>query len=171
MRKFIVSLAVVTALASLIHVFWYLPALPDRVATHFGNGGRPDGFMSKTGYAILMTGILIGIPLFIGVTGFALRWLPDALINLPNEQYWLHPDRREISLQKTENFCWLMSALTSAFLMVINHLSIEANLEHRALHEPSVWVLLIVYLLATGAGIFWLYRQFPTPPSMKSQRA
>lgn len=170
MRNFVISLAIVATAASLIHVFWFLPSLPDRVATHFGNGGQPDGFMSKTAYAILMTAILIGIPIFLAITGYLTRWLPDSMINLPHKTYWLHPDRREDSLRKTESFCWLMSAMTSGFLMVINHLSIEANLEQRGLHEPSVWVLLVVYLLATAAAIVWLYRQFPAPKNLETSR-
>jgi uncharacterized membrane protein len=164
MRNFAMGIAFMTTLVSMVLLFWHLPQLPDTVATHFGNGGKPDGFMSKSAYAVMMTLIFIGIPAFIATMGVITKWLPDQFINVPNKAYWLHPDRRAESLQKGETFCWWMSAATSVFLLILNEMTVSANLEKRGLIESHVMILLAVYLVLTGVAVFWLYRQFPHVP-------
>jgi len=40
---------------------WYFPQLPDRVATHFGADGQLNDWMSRTGSALLLAGIQLGL--------------------------------------------------------------------------------------------------------------
>lgn len=73
-----VAIVVVAAAATLaVLVIWRTtdPAsLPDRLATHFGDGGRPNGFMSPTGlFAVALGSTLVGAALAI-VPSFLLGW-------------------------------------------------------------------------------------------------
>ena len=40
------------------------------------------------GLAILMPGLVVGL-------SYAIRFMPNALINLPRREYWLAPERRQ----------------------------------------------------------------------------
>ncbi len=56
----VVTVAVVVALS-------WRGALPDPVASHWGPGGRPDGFMSLSGYVALNAGIGVGLTVLCAV--------------------------------------------------------------------------------------------------------
>ena len=84
------------ALALLQAVFYY-PQLPDTIATHFAGNGEPNGWSSKSTFFLLMIGIMV----FIGISlGPSVLWLwQPGLVNLPNRDYWLAPERNEQTKQ------------------------------------------------------------------------
>ena len=57
MRKMLPAFAITLAL--LAFSLWALPQLPDKVATHWGLDGRPDGWSSARFGALLLPGIMI----------------------------------------------------------------------------------------------------------------
>ncbi|HYR58970.1 MAG TPA: DUF1648 domain-containing protein, partial [Chthoniobacteraceae bacterium] len=69
--------------------------LPERVATHFGVNGRPNGWMSRTQYRNFTIGIGIGTPVFIVATFAIVERLKGWGVNIPNRAYWLDPARRD----------------------------------------------------------------------------
>ena len=82
---------ILAAFAQCEHDF---PLLPDRLASHFGASGMPNGWMIKTQFFI--TYALVLLPAL-----FIEFWLhrkvsktPEAKFNLPNKEYWLAPERR-----------------------------------------------------------------------------
>src|SRR3954468_21478203 len=77
------------------------PQLPDRVATHFGAGGEPDGWMSRSSHLLFMGVFGLAFPLFVVGLFFILRFLPDSGLNIPHRDYWLAPERR------SETFAYL----------------------------------------------------------------
>lgn len=83
---------VVALLASCLGFLWYLASssaeLPDRVATHFGFGGEPNGWMSRQGTVTFMAGMGIGLPLFLLGVASLVRVLSASLINIPRREYW-----------------------------------------------------------------------------------
>lgn len=54
---------VVIAVIGVLVVLMWTPDLPDRVATHWGSGDRPDGFTSASSLAWLVGGLSVLIPL------------------------------------------------------------------------------------------------------------
>src|SRR5262245_44653287 len=99
-------------LLALIHIGVSYPALPERVASHFGTEGKADGWMTKGQFAIFyvaMTGFMT--LLFLGI-GKLVEVTPNDLINLPNREYWLAPGRRATTIAAiSSEMAWFGVAL------------------------------------------------------------
>src|ERR1700719_2139870 len=83
------------AIAQCVHDF---PLLPDRMASHFGASGMPNGWMTKPQFFITYAVVLL--PALI-VEFWAHRRgakTPDAKLRLPNKEYWLPPEPRADTL-------------------------------------------------------------------------
>ena len=86
--------ALALTLAAVVARGWLVyPELPDTVASHFGPGGRADGWSSKGSFFTLLGAVVallgalgFGLPLLVGV-------LPSSLVNLPHREHWLAPER------------------------------------------------------------------------------
>ena len=76
-------------------VICYSRLLPDRVATHFGGSGHPNGWMSRVQYVKFTLGIGIGTPLFILAVFTIVERLKGLGLNIPNKAYWLESERRQ----------------------------------------------------------------------------
>ncbi len=72
--------------------------LPDQVATHFGVDGRPNDWMPRASYLGFIALFGAFFPGFIAAVASLSRVLPDSMINLPNQGYWLSPPRRRETL-------------------------------------------------------------------------
>src|SRR5947208_13832382 len=69
--------------------------LPDRVATHFGGTGHPNGWMTRTQYRNFTLGLGLGTPVFILAVFAIVERLRGVGLNIPNKAYWLEPDRQQ----------------------------------------------------------------------------
>jgi hypothetical protein len=94
--------------------------------------------------------------------------VPVSLINLPNKDYWLAPERKEESLRFLEREMEWIGVMTVGFIALVLHLAIRANLnpEHR-LENGAFVTLLVVFLVATSWWVVRLYRRFPNPSPRK----
>jgi uncharacterized membrane protein len=138
--------------------------LPDVMASHFGAGGRPDGFEDKTTFFAMfavLTGFMTVLQL---ATGLLLPRTPAHMINLPHREYWLAPERRaETIASLVVSLDWIGVALT--FLLVgALELTIRANLAQQALDARFFTVLLFTLFAALIGWIAYLFRRF-TPAS------
>jgi uncharacterized membrane protein len=149
---------VLLAIAQCLHDF---PLLPDRMASHFGASGMPNGWMTKSQF--FMTFALTLLPALLVEFWVASRIAnkPDAKINLPNKEYWLAPERRAGTFAYFETFfAWY----GCAFLLVVVStmgLAMRANFDTPPLLPtgPIVSVLggFILYNVAAVVGV---YRRF-----------
>jgi len=79
------------ATAQCVHDF---PLLPDRMASHFGASGMPNGWMTKRQFFMtFLVTLLPSLALEFWVS-HQIAKKPDAKLNLPNKEYWLAPERR-----------------------------------------------------------------------------
>ncbi len=100
--------------------------LPDRVATHFGAGGEPNGWMTRTGHVqfTLLFGLLV--PAFvIGI--FAIMRRFETWLNIPHKDYWLAPERRQETFDFIQRQGFWFAGLFIAFLAGIHHSILAAN--------------------------------------------
>jgi uncharacterized membrane protein len=115
------------ALCALAQAIVDFPQLPDRVASHFGASGTPNGWMSKPAF-FAMYAVIIGLAAFVGF--YAPRSIarkPRARINLPNKEYWLAPERREETFAFCARyFAWYGCALLLILVLAMG-LAIQAN--------------------------------------------
>ncbi len=139
--------------------------LPPLVASHFDLAGHANAFMARGKYLTLMVLLAAGLPLLMAASARWLTRLPDALINLPNKDYWLAPERRSRSLAALsthlERLCWALAL----FLCYLHWLIVRAQggpKPHLA-QGPFVGGL----LLFLGFVVLWLvllYRRFRRIP-------
>ncbi|MEJ7595015.1 MAG: DUF1648 domain-containing protein [Planctomycetaceae bacterium] len=138
-------LVLLTIVGAVQHA-WYWPQLPDRVATHWGIDGQPNDWMTRTGATLTLCGLQIGVPLFlVAVTTLASR-LPDSMVNIPNREYWLHPDRRSATLAWMNRMLAWIAVLTSLFMIGIGLLTFIANKTGGGLHVGLFVTALGAYL-------------------------
>ena len=139
--------------------------LPAQIASHFGAGGAPNGWMSRNGYLLFMLGFAVILPLGVVLAIGALpRRKPDS-INIPNRDYWLDPARREATLRYFgTHACWLGSLLV-VFISAIDLLLIEANATQppRLPTQPFI-TLLVLFLVALTIWIATMVLHFRNKP-------
>lgn len=163
MRTGRVVLAALLA-AVILQTLYYYPQLPSTVASHFGSGGRPNGWSSKEtffgihlGITALLLAAFLGIPTLI-------RHVSLAWINLPNKEYWLAPERRDRAILLLSREMLWFGNVTIAFLISVIQLAIQANLsESGRLSEPAMWSLLGAYFLYVAVWMIRFYRKFARP--------
>jgi hypothetical protein len=139
--------------------------LPPVVASHFAAGGNADGFMPRNGYLVLMAPISVGIPLLVALCNGLLRFVPPSMVNLPNRDYWLAPERKEETYAFLRNHCIYLAVLVALFLCFVHCLVLQAN----ALEPPQLLLPLFIpgsvcFLLAVCVWIAVLFAHFVRRP-------
>ena len=117
----------VVALYQIGETAYYLSYLPARVATHFDLAGRPNDWSSTTGilaFVAIETAIMMAIFTIAGL----LRFIPIHIINSPNKDYWLAPERREAAFAFLRDWLRWVVVLTLAFLSAVHGAALRANL-------------------------------------------
>ena len=125
--------------------------LPERMATHYNLAGQADGYQTRSGFA--WSSALISLALF---TLFAaapalMARAPDRLVNLPNKDYWLAPERRAETLARLGVLVQWLGCATIALLVGVFELIVRANLARSQLGY-QLWILLPAYHLFI---LFW----------------
>lgn len=136
------------SIASLAQHAYYWPQIPARVATHFGADGTADGWMPKLEATLLLVGIQIGVPFFILLVSHFAYQLPNEWQNLPHKEYWLAPERRQMTLARQNSMIEWIVFLTVAFIAMVVHLTFIANREEAPLNITLFLPLLLSYLVA-----------------------
>jgi uncharacterized membrane protein len=137
--------------------------MPFVMATHFGSNGAPNGWQNQAAFftlELLLLSVCIllafGIPLLI-------RSLPMSMLNVPNKEFWMSPERREQTLAFFRSqFAWF-GCVFLAFLLIVNELVFAANQTNpRQLNSTEFTAALIAFLLFvavwTGRLIFYFSR-------------
>ena len=122
-QKISLTIFLVLCMLCLAQGVYYYPLLPEEVASHFGLSGQPDAWSTKTSF-IVHYFILVGfmIIIFLGIR-FGMSKIPDSLINMPNKDYWLSPERRQKTFDfMSHYFLWIASATILFLLDMFNQI-------------------------------------------------
>jgi len=139
--------------------------LPPVVASHFGPGGAANGFMGKGAYTTLMLAFVVAMPALVAWSTLLVRVLPTKLINLPNRQYWLAPQRRATTLEALSSLSLPFAFVLAVFLCFVHWLVVQANAARPAtLPETPLFVGLALFGLATLLWLVTLFRRFGRVP-------
>jgi uncharacterized membrane protein len=153
-----------TLLLAAMHATWAYNQLPESVATHFDAGGTPDGWSSRSGWAVsyvLLISVMAG--LFVGLV-YLLPRLPPSTVSLPNRDYWLAPERRADTYGRLGTHLLIMGAVTNLFNVGVMHLTVTANRQADAVRLGGVfWVLFGAYMLFVVGWAIWLFLAFRAP--------
>ena len=143
---------------------WSGSQLPERVATHFGVGGEPDGWMTRS--ASQKSALVFGFtfPLFVVVLCFAARFFPSGLINLPRKDYWLAPERRSETFNYLVGHSLWFACLAVCFVIGVQYSIVQAN-QQTPPHLPTGLVLWVTgaFLAGTAVWVLALVRHFHRP--------
>jgi uncharacterized membrane protein len=142
-------------------VAYYLPMLPDPLATHFDAAGRANAWSDHTSF-VRSVAVLVAITAAIFFGGGLLGRIPDRLINLPNKDYWLASERRDETLAFMCDWLRWFVVLTLALLTLVIGMSLRANLATPPqLSGNALWLVAAytVIALAMMLAAFWRFRK------------
>ena len=145
-----------TAIAAAAFVAVTSRSMPPLVASHFGGGGVPDGFMPRNVYVLFMLGFVIAMPvLMVYLTWFRMG-RPGMSINLPHREHWMAPVRRDETIAYLRERVMQFGILLLGFLSYGHWLVVRANESHPVMLDQA-WFIggIAVFLVAT---IIWVQR-------------
>lgn len=138
-------------------------SLPVMVASHFDASGRPDGWMHRSAFAWFSAVMLAIVCAVTFIAPLLVAKLPPSLVNLPNKDYWLAPERKAETVRR---FCshmeWFGVALL-AFLAFVYALVFEANAAGRGLANGPFLIGLVAFVVVSVIWLVSLYRAFALP--------
>ena len=82
------------------------------------------------------------------------------MINMPNRDYWLAPDRRKETFEIIFRAGVWLATLQAALLLGVHLLVVAANASQPVLLSGHVWFLLVAFLLATISWAYFLIQRF-----------
>lgn len=130
-------------------------SLPDKIATHFGNMNNPDGFSDKFNFILIYNVFLFFLILmFYGINIF-IKKSSNSMINVPKKEYWLAPERRDITIVMLQANLNFFGIITFIFMLVNLIFIIDANLSSPIKLNNDFWIALMLFLVSTMA---WLIR-------------
>lgn len=154
----------VLSAAGAVYVVLSSQELPPSVASHFGAGGVANGFMTRAGYTVFMAVLTLGLPLLLAIALKMASRLPPAMINLPNRDYWLAPERKGATFQYLASMGGALGFLLLAFLCFVHWQVVQANaVQPPRLAEGPFLVALVLFVFCTlgwlGAFLVHFYRR------------
>lgn len=156
---------VLLALYAAVHFSDLYAQLPNVVASHFNARGSPNGWQTKQAFF----GVLIVVSVVVVVIGFAIpkliSVLPAQMINLPNKNYWLAPDRVAETMKFLESTCaWFACALFLFNILVFDY-AIQINLNPGNPPDPNrFWYVLVGFLVFVAVWTVRMLAKFLRPP-------
>jgi hypothetical protein len=143
---------------------WLGPQLPERVATHYDAAGNPNGWMTRDGTIAFHLGMLGVTALAFAAAPMLLGRLSPALINIPNREYWLAPERVEGTVDTLRRWMLALGCGAVLLMMAIAQLNFRANLEPMPrLSGTGLLACVAGFLVYLTGWIVALYRRFPKP--------
>ena len=161
MHRFAWLFLVLCLAAAAMFIVATVPALPPRVASHFGISNAANGFMTRGDYLTFMLSFALAFPLFLAaVIGLVPRMLPN-MINLPNRDYWLDPKRRDATLDALSAHGAWLGSLAALFAAAIHYVLLVANQSSPPYLPADLFRMLLVgFLVAIALWIATLYLRF-----------
>jgi uncharacterized membrane protein len=101
--------------------------LPERVATHFGANGAPNGWMTRAGHVRFTVLMGIGSSAFVVAVFALIGWMGDAVVNVPHKDYWLVPERRQATSEFIQRQGIVFALLMLGFIAAVHHSILVAN--------------------------------------------
>ena len=159
------TVLVVLVLLGAVFVWYTGNRMPNLVASHFGISGIADGFMRRQTYVNFFLGVTVVLPFLVSLPITLVLRNPDAIINLPNRDYWLAPERRAETFEFVRSQMMRFGIGLVLFLCYVHWLIVRANgVSPPSLSNASFASALIVLV---GYMIVWtaiFYTRFRKPP-------
>ncbi len=158
-NKLLISLLLALLLIAGLQIVYFYPKLPQTVTFHFGLSGKADSWGDKTTFLkldIIVTTLLT--LLFI-----VMSWLPGKfsayMIMIPNRDYWLSPENKAQTLQRTSKFILRIGVLTLFCLRLLFHHIYDVNTPGLGQQQKLIyfWPGLLLFM---GILAFSIWRHY-----------
>lgn len=137
-----------TFIVLLLQIFFYYPDLPDRMAVHFDLSGNPDGWSDKTTFLVLMIVAVVICNIWLPISGWLFRVMPDSLINAPHKEYWLANEKnREKLIEITNRMLAMVLGATNLIFIYAMKYTYDINTKHSSELELWYMVFPLVFML------------------------
>ena len=150
--------------AGILEVLRDFPLLPERMASHFGASGMPNGWMAKPQFLEIYAIVLLPALALEFWVARRVSTMPAVRLNLPNKDYWLSPERREATFAYFKQFfAWYGCAVLALEVFAMS-LAMRANLNPPPMlpTAPIISALAAFSLISMGAVVA-MYRRFSMP--------
>lgn len=157
----LISLAI--GVLSVLRVALVWDRLPERLASHYGASGQPNGFMMRSDFFIFYGGIFgFVIGLFFAMPTL-LSIIPRELVNIPHREYWTTDEQWPEAVERMSRWmAWFGVAMATLAAGVLQ-LVLRSNLTHEPLENGPMLLLLGGFFVFTGIWLVALYRMFRPP--------
>lgn len=153
--------------ASIAFFIFFGRDFPPQMAVHFSTAGRADGYMDRVKFIVLGSFLSFMSPIFlVAMVGVLPRVLPPSMLNVPNKNYWMAPERRGQAFDTMLWFALWLACQLQAFLLLINIGIYRANLAQTpTLGGSGLVIFLAALLLPVGmlSMVAVLFRAFRIP--------
>ncbi len=132
--------------------------LPPLVGAHFGAGGIATGFVTQRSYvftaifACVVLPVVLVLPLSLALNN------PNAVINLPNRDYWLAPERRADTVEFIRKQMMRFGTALLIFICYVHWLVVKANAQSPPRLAAAPFVSAIAVFL--GFVVVWIAIHF-----------
>ncbi|HKW55868.1 MAG TPA: hypothetical protein VJN42_00805 [Candidatus Acidoferrum sp.] len=142
--------------AGLLYFSQVYAKLPEVIFSHFNAEGVPNGRMLKSTFfwPFPLAALLVAVIMFLAPKLMAI--LPASMINLPNKDYWLAPERRAETVRYMEAAMAWFGCAFFALLMFALYLAIQVNLVRGGRFDSTSLVVALVAFFVYA--IFFLVR-------------
>lgn len=132
--------------------------LPERVPLHFGGGGEPDRWGSRTEAVVTMAGLTAGLALLLGLLATFVPRAPKEMVNLKerDKEWWFSTPERQAAFRR--RLSTDLHAIGAATIAVVALVDVQVLLSaHR--DQPRLgwvfWVVVGVYVVGVLAYCWW----------------
>jgi serine/threonine-protein kinase len=116
--------------------------------------------MSRNAYVWGMGGFALGMTAVLVGTFYCLRFFPPTLVNLPNREYWLAPERRQETFDSIFRAGVWLATLQALLFLGVNLLVVDANTSQPVVLSSNMWLLIVAFMVATLVWICFLIQRF-----------
>ena len=152
-------------LATWVQACWHYQHLPERVASHFNSAGIANGWMTRDANLVWQIATTAFVAALIQGIALLQSRLPTQLVNLPNRDYWLAPERRAMTDAWIRNLVLAIGCLLMLFFMALFRQVYLANLAATPRLTGGVRPLTALMLVATAGLIVATVLRFARKPA------
>jgi uncharacterized membrane protein len=160
MRKAFFAIFLLTILFNILSYV----ILPDKVAIHFGRGGRADSWANKDINLLIFLGMEFLMFLIFWYSPALVMKIPAKWVNIPNKSFWLAEENKPHAKQKLEFLMAEFGIGMFVFFFFISILILDANLSKPVKLNESMFLLELIIFL--GYTVYWgikFYKSFRVP--------
>lgn len=137
---------------------------PGQMAAHFNIQGYPDRFVPKAQFfwfQIQTMLVVLGVSL---LPQILLLVTPMELLNVPNREYWLAPERRDMMIDLIGSFLAIVFGIILLVIQAGFELAAYANLQTPIFFNAQLMIFIMVAsFILIGLMLFWLTISLRSP--------